>query len=99
MKFLVLWSLAIERLSEPMLKAVMRVPDYAKPLEASGKIEKRYHVVGKHGGAWIFKVESNEELERLLAMSPVYNYARYEVIPLADMESPTDVLRVEENRS
>jgi muconolactone delta-isomerase len=99
MKFLVLWSLAIERLSEPMLKAVLRVPEYAHPLEAQGKIEKRYHIVGRHGGAWIFQVESNEELERLLAMSPVYNYARYEVLPLADMESPTAVLRSEENRS
>ena len=39
MKFLVLWSLAIERLSEPMLKAVLRVPEYAKPLEDQGKME------------------------------------------------------------
>jgi muconolactone D-isomerase len=95
MKFLVLWSLAIERLSEPMLKAVLRVPDYARPLEQQGKIEKRYHVVGKHGGAWIFDVESNEELERLLAMSPVFNYSRYEVIPLAEMESPLGVAQGE----
>lgn len=96
MKFLVIWSLVIERLSEPMLKAVLRVPEYAKPLETNGKIEKRYHIVGKHGGAWIFNVESNEELERLLAMSPVYNYSRYEVIPLADMESPSNIIQAAE---
>jgi muconolactone delta-isomerase len=87
MKFLVLWSLAIERLSEPMMKAVLRVPDYAKPLEANGKLEKRYHLVGKHGGAWIYDVDSNEELERLLAQSPVFNYSRYDVHPLADMDA------------
>ena len=98
MKFLVLWSLAIERLSEPMLKAVLRVPEYAKPLEDQGKIVHRYHIVGRHGGAWIFDVESNEELERLLARSPVYNFARYEVLPLADMDSPAAVLHTEEVR-
>jgi hypothetical protein len=38
-------------------------------------------------------VTSNEELERLLAMSPVYNVSHYEVLPLADMETPADVLR------
>ncbi len=95
MKFLVIWSLAIERLSEPMMKAVMRVPDYAKPLEEKGKIEKRYHIVGRHGGAWIFNVESNEELERLLAISPVFNYSHYEVIPLAEMESPMNVIQAQ----
>lgn len=92
MKFLVMWSLAIERLSEPMMKAVLRVPDYAKPLEQSGKIEKRYHIVGRHGGAWIYNAESNEELERLLAQSPVFNFSRYEVIPLAEMETPTTLV-------
>ncbi len=95
MKFLVLWTLAVERISEPMVKAVLRVPDYAKPLEEKGKIEKRYHIVGKHGGAWVFNVESNEELERLLAMSPVFNYSRYEVMPLAEMETPLDVIQTE----
>ena len=62
--------------------------DYAAPLEASGKIHSRYHVVGTHGGAWIYDVDSNEELERLLALAPVYNLAHYEVHPLAKMRKP-----------
>jgi muconolactone delta-isomerase len=49
--------------------------------------------VGKHGGAWIYDVTSNEELEGLLAMAPVYNFARYDVYPLAEMESPGDILQ------
>jgi hypothetical protein len=32
-------------------------------------------------------------LERLLAMAPVYNFAHYEVLALADMETPANVLR------
>lgn len=92
MKFLVIWSLVVERVSEPMLKAVLRMPDYAKPLEAQGKIERRYHVVGSHGGAWIYSVASNEELEHLLAQSPVFNYARFQVLPLADMDTPATVM-------
>jgi muconolactone delta-isomerase len=85
MKFLVLWRIEISRLSADMLKAVLTMPDHAKPLEEQGKVLSRYHIVGGHGGAWIYEVESNEELEMLLARSPVYNFSRYEVYPLADM--------------
>ena len=42
-------------------------------------------------GAWIYTVTSNEELDRLLAMSPVYNFAIYQVLPLADMTDPYTV--------
>jgi len=49
-------------------------------------------VVGRHGGAWIYNVISNEELDRLLAMSPVYNFATYQVLAaLADMSDPYTV--------
>ncbi len=34
---------------------------------------------------WIYNVASNDELEMLLAQSPVYNYSTYNVYPLADM--------------
>jgi hypothetical protein len=67
MKFLVVWKMEISRLSAEMMKTVLRMPDYAKPLEESGKVIGRYHIVGYHGGAWIFNVESNDELEMLLA--------------------------------
>ena len=93
MKFLVMWELEIARLSIEVVHAVMRMPEYAKKLTDQGKLEKRYHVVGKHGGAWIYDVASNEELERLLAMAPVYNYAHYDVYPLAEMDTPADILQ------
>ncbi len=43
------------------------------------------------GGAWIYNVTSNEELDRLLAMSPVYNFATYQVLALANMTDPYTV--------
>jgi muconolactone delta-isomerase len=52
----------------------------------------RYHVGGAHGGAWIYEVESHEEFERLLAMAPVFNFARYTVHPLADMSGEANVV-------
>jgi muconolactone D-isomerase len=87
-KFLVLWRMELSLLSSEMAAAVARMPKYAGPLEARGKVVGRYHLVGQHGGAWIYEVSSNEELERLLAMSPVYNFARYEIHPLAEMPDP-----------
>ena len=93
MKFLVMWELDLARLSTGVLHAVMRMPEYAQEVADQGKLEARYHIVGEHGGAWIYDVTSNEELERLLAMAPVYNFARYDVYPLAEMESPADILQ------
>ena len=93
MKFLVLWRLELALLSRGVLEAVVRMPEYARPLEQTGKIVGRYHVVGAHGGAWIYDVASNEELERLLAVAPVYNFARYEIFPLAEMAPPPEVLK------
>ncbi len=87
MKFLVIWRIEISRLSGEMMKSVLRMKDYAQPLEENGKVIGRYHIVGSHGGAWIYDVTSNDELEMLLAQSPVYNYANFQVLPLADMSS------------
>jgi muconolactone delta-isomerase len=93
MKFLVLWRFEIAGLRTEMIQAIARMPDYAAGLLSQRKLVARYHVVGRHGGAWIYDVTSNEELERLLAMSPVYNVSHYEVLPLADMETPAGVLK------
>ena len=88
MKFLVLWRIDIALLSRGVLQAVLKMPEYATPLEQRGTVVCRYHLVGAHGGAWIYDVESNEELDRLLALSPVFNYSRYEILPLAEMTPP-----------
>jgi muconolactone delta-isomerase len=90
MKFLVLWHFDLSRLGPEILRAVTQMPDYAQKL--GKKLECRYHVIGSHGGAWIYDVASNEELDRLLAMSPVYNYATYKVLALAEMEDPRTVI-------
>jgi muconolactone delta-isomerase len=88
-KFLVLWKLELSREMPGVVRAVLRQQDYGARLLEEGKLEARYHLVGGHGGAWIYNVESNEELDRLLAQAPVYNMARYEVHPLAEMVAPT----------
>ena len=92
MKFLVMWEMDVSQVRTEMVRAVAKMPEYAKGLNAQGKLAARYHVVGRHGGAWIYDVASNDELERLLAAAPVYNFARFEVLALADMEDPAQVL-------
>ena len=92
MKFLVLWHFEISRLTPEIIRAIDQQPNYGKKLEKEGKLECRYHVVGSHGGAWIYNVDSNEELDRLLAMSPVFNYASYQVLTLAEMREPATVI-------
>lgn len=88
MKFLVMWRIDLSLLSREMAQAVGRMTAYGAELEAQGKALARYHVVGAHGGAWIYCVDSHEEFEQLLARSPVFNFAHYDVYPLADMGTP-----------
>ena len=88
-KFLVLWKLELSRPHPDLVRAVLRQQDHGARLLAEGKLEARYHLVGGHGGAWIYTVDSNEELDRLLAQAPVYNMASYEVHALAEMTAPT----------
>ena len=91
MKFLVLWTIDLGLLSQPMVRSIARMPDYGRDLERRGKVLARYHVVGAHGGAWIYEVDSHEEFENLLAVAPVFNFAHYDVRPLADMSGTPDV--------
>jgi muconolactone delta-isomerase len=85
MKFLVIWRMELSLLSREMAQAVGGMAAYGAALEHDGKVLDRWHVVGAHGGAWIYDVESHEEFERLLARAPVFNFARYDVYALADM--------------
>jgi muconolactone delta-isomerase len=87
-KFLVLWRIDLALLSEELARAIGRMPDYGQRLEREGKVLSRYHVVGAHGGAWIYDVDSHEEFEQLLGRAPVFNFAQYTVHALADMETP-----------
>ena len=86
MKFLVLWSIDLGLLSEQMANAIGRMPGYGQALASQGKVIARYHVVGAHGGAWIYDVDSHEEFEQLLGRAPVFNFAHYTIHPLADMD-------------
>ncbi|MGH7686727.1 MAG: muconolactone Delta-isomerase family protein [Candidatus Dormibacteria bacterium] len=84
-KFLVLWKLELGRVGPEAMRAVLRQQEHGRKLESQSKLLGRYHLVGRHGGAWIYDVNSHEELDHLLASAPVFNFATYEVMPLAEM--------------
>jgi muconolactone D-isomerase len=90
-KFLVLWRLELSRISPETMKTLLRQQDYGARLQTEGKVQARFHLIGSHGGAWIYDVATNEELDALLAQAPVYNVASYDVYPLAEMQSPTPI--------
>jgi muconolactone delta-isomerase len=92
MKYLVLWELELLGMRPEVVHAVLAMPAYAQKLAEQKKLVERYHIVGRHGGALIYEVDTNDELERLMALAPVYNFSRYTIYPLAAMASPGDVL-------
>lgn len=85
MKFLVIWSFRLAAITPDIIKSIFALREYAKDLKGKGKLDAYYHIVGKHGGAWIFDVVSNDELENLIASMPVYNHVEYEIYPLTEM--------------
>jgi muconolactone delta-isomerase len=87
-KFLVLWRMELSLLSREMAQAVGRMGEYGAALEDEGRLIARYHVVGAHGGAWIYDIDSHEQFEQVLARAPIFNFARYDVYPLAEMVRP-----------
>ncbi len=86
MKFLVIWYFRLIDINPAIIKSLFDLRAYAKDLKKQGKLESYYHIVGKHGGAWIFDVVSNDELDRLIAGMPVYNYVEYNIYPLTEMK-------------
>ena len=90
--FLVIWKLDISRVGPEMMRAVLRQQEYGRRLEESSKLLQRYHIVGGHGGAWIYAAQSHEELDNLRAAAPAYNYATYTVYPLATMDKASALL-------
>jgi muconolactone delta-isomerase len=91
-KFLVLWKLELNRIGPEAMRAVLRQQEHGAKLESQGKLVGRYHVVGGHGGAWIYQVDTHEELDHLLASAPVFNFATYQVMPLAEMTQGAAIL-------
>lgn len=89
MKFLVIWSLHMNLLSPDMMKAVLRQPDYAQKLEAEGKVEKRYHIVGGHGELGSITWNRMRSWSGCWPYPLCYNFAEFKVYPLAEMGTET----------
>ncbi len=83
MKFLVLWHIELTRLGPEIIAAVARTPDYAR--KVGDKLECRYHVIGSHGGAWIYKSVPTKNLIIFLPCRPCTTTQPYKVLPPAEM--------------
>jgi len=68
-------------------KAITAHYEHVKRLKETGKIEVHYPMLGRHGGASIYDVESHEELQTLLVQNPLFNFNRYKIYPLLEYES------------
>jgi muconolactone delta-isomerase len=55
-------------------------------LKAEGKLVAGGYSVGERAGAFIFEVDSNEELDSLLQSLPYWGLIKFRVTPLQDVE-------------
>jgi len=87
MKFLVLqWikpQVPIERLAS-LTPAQFK---YLSKLEAQGKIERYYHLIGRQGHMVICNADSDEELSRIISEDPLFFDSERQVYPLTTREA------------
>jgi muconolactone delta-isomerase len=66
---------------------------WVKENEASGKIEQMWGIAGQQGGGGILNVNSLEELDMIMTMSPLGQFASVEVLPLIALEPMQAAMR------
>lgn len=87
MKFLVLqWikpQVPIERLAR-LTPAQFR---YLEKLEAQGKIDSYYHLIGRQGHMIICNAKSDDELSRIISEDPLFFDSERQIYPLTTREA------------
>ena len=53
MKFLVIWRIEINRLSGELMKSVLRMRDYALPLEQQGMVRSARELLGQQVAGFV----------------------------------------------
>src|SRR5215210_6388202 len=75
-----------DQLVELIRQLVVPSHDALTNLRAEGKLLAGGYSVGERAGAFIFEVDSNEELDSLLQGLPYWGLVKMKVTPLQDVE-------------
>jgi len=67
-------------------QAILPSHDALTNLKAEGKLIAGGYSVGERAGAFIFEVDSNEELDSLLQGLPYWGLIKFRVTPLQEVE-------------
>jgi len=93
MKFLIIQWIRSEVPLEKLATLMPAQFKYLDELEATGKIEAYYHLIGQQGQMVIADVSSDEELSRLIGDDPLFFYSRREIYPLTTRETHKKYLK------
>lgn len=76
-----------------MLESIIRHMKYYRDLEEKGKVVEKGGFAGLRGGFGIFRMESLEELNRVLNFAPASQYMKTKIYPLVSMEDREEQLK------
>ena len=79
----------LEQWMELLLKEMETETGYLK----QGKILAQGDFAGRKGSCYIYDVESNEELHKLLGQLPTFSFIDWEVIPLLSREQNLKLIK------
>jgi hypothetical protein len=71
------------------MQTILRQQDYGARLESEGKVVARYHLVGSHGGAWMFRRSSGRELRNYEVLPRRGHFNVPFAMPTGSQGSPT----------
>jgi len=87
MKFLVLQWIKPQTPIERIASLTPAQFKYLEKLEAQGKIEQYYHLIGQQGHIIICSVDSDEELSRIVSEDPLFFDSERKIYPLTTREA------------
>ena len=79
-----------DQLAGMLRQAVLPSHDVLTNLKAQGKLLAGGYAVGERAAAFIFEVDSNEELDSLLQNLPYWGVIKFKVTPLQDVEGRSE---------
>ncbi len=75
-----------DQLAAMLRQAILPSHDVLTNLKSEGKLLAGGYAVGERAGAFIFEVDSNEELDSLLQNLPYWGLVKMKATPLQDIE-------------
>ncbi len=87
MRFLVIQRVRVQTSVKDLAVLLPAQIRYYEELQAQGRVEAYYHLIGQQGHMLICSVSSDEELSSIIGRDPLFFQSQREVYPLTTVQT------------